>query len=89
EVEAIHNVPPAIALEQRNSIVNNRTTVATMTEIYDYLRLLFAAAGHQNCKACGHDSVRMNDAESIAERILKLPDGTKLYLLATLPAPET
>jgi excinuclease ABC subunit A len=88
EVEAIHNVPPAIALEQRNSIVNNRTTVATMTEIYDYLRLLFASSGHQNCRACGHDSVRTNDAESISERFLALPDGTKLYLLAKMPLQE-
>jgi excinuclease ABC subunit A len=89
EVDSIHNVPPAIALEQRNSINNNRTTVATMTEIYDYLRLLFASAGSQSCKACGHDEVKANDAESICERILALPDGTKLYLLANLPAPET
>ncbi len=85
EVEAIHNVPPAIALEQRNSIVNNRTTVATMTEIYDYLRLLFSAAGQQNCKNCGFDTVRMNDADSISERILALPNGTRTYLLAKLP----
>ncbi len=91
EVDSIHNVPPAIALEQRNSIVNNRTTVATMTEIYDYLRLLFSAAGLQNCKACGHEEVRVNDADSIAERLLSQPDGTKLYLLASLPSlePET
>jgi excinuclease ABC subunit A len=85
EVDAIHNLPPAIALEQRNSIVNNRTTVATMTEIYDYLRLLFAAAGQQNCKSCGHHEVKQHDAQSIAERILALPDGTRLYLLASLP----
>jgi len=88
-VDAIHNVPPAIALEQRNSIVNNRTTVATMTEIYDYLRLLFSAAGLQTCKACGHDVVRTNDSDSIAERLLALPDGTKLYLLAKFPKIET
>ncbi|MGZ3716973.1 MAG: excinuclease ABC subunit UvrA [Bdellovibrionota bacterium] len=87
-VDAIHNVPPAIALEQRNSIVNNRTTVATMTEIYDYLRLFFAAAGRQNCKTCGHDEVRTNDADSISERILALPEGTRLYLLAKLPSLE-
>ncbi len=89
EVTAIHNVPPAIALEQRNSIVNNRTTVATMTEIYDYLRLLYSAAGKQNCRNCGHDAVRMNDADSIADRILALPEGTKLYLLAKFPSFET
>ena len=88
EVEAIHNVPPAIALEQRNSIVNNRTTVATMTEIYDYLRLLFASAGHQTCKSCGADEVKTNDAESIAERLLALPQGSRLYLLAKLPSME-
>lgn len=86
EVDAIHNVPPAIALEQRNSIVNNRTTMATMTELYDYLRLLFAAAGHQNCRACGHHEVKTHDAESFAERLLALPNGTKLYLLANLPS---
>ncbi len=89
EMDAIHNVPPAIALEQRNSIVNNRTTLATMTEIYDYLRLFFASAGHQACRACGHPEVKMHDAESIAERILALPEGTRLYLLARLPNLES
>ena len=88
EVDAIHNVPPAIALEQRNSIVNNRTTLATMTEIYDYFRLLFAATGEQNCQACGHPEVKINDVESIAARILALPEGSKLYLLAKIPALE-
>jgi excinuclease ABC subunit A len=87
-VDAIHNVPPAIALEQRNSIVNNRTTMATMTETYDYLRLLFASAGHQTCRACGHPEVKIHDAESIAGRLLALPDGTRLYLLTHLPALE-
>lgn len=86
EVEAIYNVPPAIALEQRNSIVNNRTTMATMTEIYDYLRLLYAAAGEQSCKNCGFPEVKTHDAESIAARVLALPDGTRLYLLARLPS---
>lgn len=85
DVESIQNVPPAIALEQRNSITNNRTTVATMTEIYDYLRLLFASAGMQVCKACGHDDVKMVGAEDILARALSLPEGTKLYLLARFP----
>ncbi|RZA04203.1 MAG: excinuclease ABC subunit A, partial [Proteobacteria bacterium] len=85
EVDSISNVPPAIALEQRNSIVNNRTTVATMTEIYDYFRLLYASVGRQLCRNCGHDAVQMNDADSIADRIFSLPDGTRLYLLAKLP----
>lgn len=85
DVEAIYNVPPAIALEQKNSITNNRTTVATMTEIYDYLRLLFSSAGHQTCRSCGHDAVEMNDAESIAERLLREAEGSRWYLLAPLP----
>lgn len=88
KVDIVQNVPPAIALEQRNSINNNRTTVATMTEIYDYLRLLFASAGTQSCKACGHPEVKQNDAESIANRVLALPDGTRLYVLAKLPPME-
>jgi excinuclease ABC subunit A len=88
DVDAIHNVPPAIALEQRNSIANNRTTLATMTEIYDYLRLLFASAGHQSCSSCGHDEVKYHDSESIAARIAFLEKGAKMYLLAKVPEPE-
>lgn len=88
QVEAIHNVPPAIALEQRNSIVNNRTTLATMTEIYDYLRLFYAAAGGQTCRACGADAVGPQDAQTVADRLFALPDGTRLYLLAHLPKPR-
>jgi excinuclease ABC subunit A len=82
EVDAITNVPPALALEQRNSIVNNRTTLAAMTEIYDYLRLLFASLGSQNCRACGHHDVSFQDSSSHLTRILKLPEGTRFYLLA-------
>ena len=85
DMEAIYNVPPAIALEQKNSINNNRTTLATMTEIYDYLRLLYSSTGHQHCKACGHPEVSINSAESISERILALPENSRLYLLAPLP----
>lgn len=88
DVDAIHNVPPAIALEQRNSIANNRTTLATMTEVYDYLRLLFASCGEQHCSACGHTEVKYHDTESIAKRLCQIPSGTKLYLLATVPLPE-
>lgn len=84
DVEVIHNLPPAIALEQRNSITSSRTTVATMTEMYDYLRLLFSSVGVQHCKACGHPEVAHNDAETISQQILALPEKTKLYLLAPI-----
>jgi len=85
EVDAIHNVPPAIALEQRNSITNNRSTLATMTEIYDYLRLFFAALGTQSCQACGHSEVAFQDSKNILEKALSLPNGTRLYVLADIP----
>lgn len=85
EVDAIHNVPPAIALEQRNSITNNRSTLATMTEIYDYLRLFFAALGKQNCQSCGHSEVAFQDSKNIFEKALALPNGTRLYILADIP----
>ena len=63
-VDAIHNVPPAIALEQRNSIVNNRTTVATMTEVYDYLRILFARMGEMYCPKCHVPAVQQTTDQS-------------------------
>lgn len=84
DMDFIHNLPPAIALEQRNSITNSRTSVADITEIYDYLRLLFAAIGSQNCRNCGHDEVIVNSADRIASQILHFPGGTRLYLLAPL-----
>ena len=86
EMDTIHNLPPAIALEQRNSITSSRTTVADLTEIYDYFRLLFAAIGWQHCHACGHDTVEINSADTIAQRVLNLPSNTRLYLLAPLKA---
>ena len=71
-----------------SAALTRNADVATMTEIYDYLRLLFASAGHQTCKSCGADEVKTNDAESIAERLLALPQGSRLYLLAKLPSME-
>lgn len=82
DVEVIHNLPPAIALEQRNSITSSRTTVATMTELYDYIRLLFSSIGDQQCKACGNPDVALNDAESISQQVLQIEEKTKLYVLA-------
>lgn len=84
DMDAIHNLPPAIALEQRNTIVSSRTTLADLTEIYDYFRLLFSAIGWQTCQSCGHDDVRVNTAENVVEKLLALPAGTRLYILAPL-----
>ena len=84
EVDTIDNLPPAIALEQRNSITSSRSTVASLTEVHDYLRILFANVGHEKCRHCGWHEVKINDSSSVAENILALPDRTRLYLLAPL-----
>ncbi len=85
-VERIDGLSPAIAIEQRNSGANPRSTVATATEIHDYLRLLYANAGQPHCPHCGVPLARMN-AESIVEHLMALPAGTRVMLLAPIPAP--
>lgn len=84
EVEAINNIPPAIALEQRNSISSARTMVADLTEMNDFLRLFFAAIATQTCKSCGWPEVRINQIDTITEQIVALPEGTKFYVLAPI-----
>ncbi|MGE0201756.1 MAG: excinuclease ABC subunit UvrA [Candidatus Melainabacteria bacterium] len=93
DVDAIDHILPAIALEQKNSIKNARSTVGTATEIYDYLRILFAHLGQVRCLACG-GTVKKRDAQTIVQAILKQHgDGDKLLLIAPVSAlhvsPET
>ncbi|HSR70374.1 MAG TPA: excinuclease ABC subunit UvrA [Acidobacteriota bacterium] len=78
-VREIEGLRPAIAIRQRNSSRNPRSTVGTVTEIYDYLRLLYARMGSIRCRRCGRD-VRRDSAEDAVNRILELPEGTRLYL---------
>src|SRR5580704_11146342 len=66
DLDAIENIPPAIALEQKNHVVNSRSTVGTQTEIVDYLRLLFAKVGRTYCLDCGGD-VKSLDSQTILE----------------------
>jgi excinuclease ABC subunit A len=80
DVEEILGICPAISIRQRNSSRNPRSTVATQTEIYDYLRLLYARIGQTYCHQCGH-LVQRDNPETIANQILNLPDGTRFYLL--------
>jgi excinuclease ABC subunit A len=84
DMDAIQNLPPAIALEQRNSITGPRTTLSDVTEIYDYLRLLYSSIGWQVCRSCGHEDVRVNSADQVADRVMELPDATRLYVLSPL-----
>ena len=81
-VDAISNLPPAIAIEQRNPVVNARSTVGTATEIQDHLRLLFARAGTTRC--CGGD-VTEGSVESVTHRLLDAFGGTRGTLAALLP----
>jgi excinuclease ABC subunit A len=81
DVEAIHGIPPAIAIEQKNSVKNARSTVGTASEIYDYLRLLFAKIGEVFCPDC-HIKVTGDTVESAVEQILDQIKGQKLQILS-------
>jgi len=81
DVEAIHGIPPAIAIEQKNSVKNARSTVGTASEIYDYLRLLFAKIGEVFCPDC-HVKVSGDTVESVVEQILSQFKGVKLLILS-------
>ena len=80
EVDEISGIAPAVAIRQKNSTRNPRSTVATATEIYDYLRLLFARCGQTFCIKCGAP-VRRDNPEEIATRILSLAAGRRFYIL--------
>jgi excinuclease ABC subunit A len=83
EVDAIEGLSPAIAIEQRGAGSNPRSTVATITEIYDYLRLLFARLGVQFCPNCGTRMSRQT-VQEIVDAVLAQCDGAKIALLAPL-----
>jgi excinuclease ABC subunit A len=79
DVDAIEGIAPAIAIRQKNSIRNPRSTVGTTTEIHDYLRLLWARAGRTICRQCGREVVR-ESPDVVAGALLELPLGTRLLI---------
>ena len=81
KVEHIEGLSPAIAIEQRSAGSNPRSTVATVTEIYDYLRLLYAHAGVPHCPKCGK-VLSAQSAQAICERLMRLPEGPQMMILA-------
>jgi len=88
DVDEITGISPAIAIRQRNAAKNPRSTVATQTEIYDYLRLLYARAGQTFCHLCGRE-VKKDSPESAADEILaELPEGTRFYVLFPIQEQE-
>lgn len=83
DVDQIDGLSPAISIDQKSTSRNPRSTVGTVTEIYDYLRLLFARIGHSHCPLCGKE-VSKQTSRQIIEKILAWPDGTKIYVLAPI-----
>jgi excinuclease ABC subunit A len=83
DVDEITGIAPAISIRQKNSTRNPRSTVATATEIYDYLRLLYARAGHTFCLNCGEE-VKKDTLDEIAARVMALPEGRRFYVLYEL-----
>ncbi len=81
DVESIEGLPPTISIEQRTGHTTPRSTVATSTEIYDYLRLLFARIGKPFCYKCSRE-IAQQTPQQIIEKLMQLPPGTKLMLLA-------
>ncbi len=90
DADLIDGIAPAVAIKQKNSTRNPRSTVATATEIYDYLRLLYARIGHTFCGNCGGE-VKKDTVDEVADRLLAMPEGTRfnvLFPLATPPVVE-
>lgn len=81
EVESIEGLPPAISIDQKSTNRNPRSTVGTVTEIYDYFRLLYARVGIPHCPVCGKEIMKQT-VDQMVDEILSLPEGTKIQLLA-------
>ncbi len=81
DVDSIEGLSPAISIDQKTTSKNPRSTVGTVTEIYDYLRLLYARIGVPHCPICG-EVIKQQTVDEIVDRITELPDGTRFYLLS-------
>jgi excinuclease ABC subunit A len=84
DVDSIEGICPAIAIRQKNSIRNPRSTVGTTTEIHDYLRLLYARVGRTFCRSCGREVIR-ETAEVVSRQLSELPPGTRLLIGFDMP----
>ena len=84
DVDRIEGICPAIAIRQKNSVRNPRSTVGTMTEIHDYMRLLYARVGRTHCRQCGQEVTR-ETADVVAARLAELPAGTRVLIGFEIP----
>ncbi len=87
DVDAVEGMSPAVAIEQKNPTKTSRSTVGTSTEVYDYLRLLFARVGRTHCPEC-HREIRPDTVSGTVDRILALPEGTRFQVAFPLPRSE-
>jgi excinuclease ABC subunit A len=83
DVDHIDGLSPAISIDQKGTSKNPRSTVGTVTEIYDYLRLLYARIGHPHCPNCGRE-ISKQSVEQITDQVLALPEGTRLMVTAPM-----
>ena len=81
DVDSIDGLSPAISIDQKTTSKNPRSTVGTVTEIYDYLRLLWARCGVPHCPKCGKE-IRRQSVDQIVDQIMQLPERTRFQLLA-------
>ena len=81
DVDAIEGLSPAISIDQKTTARNPRSTVGTVTEIYDYLRLLYARVGVPHCPECGKE-IRQQTVDQMVDAVMALPEGTKMQLMA-------
>ena len=87
EVDSIDGLSPAIAIQQKAGLSHPRSTVGTLTEIYDYLRLLFARIGQPTCIQCGRE-IAAQTSEQISDQLLSLPEETRIVVLAPIATPR-
>lgn len=83
DVDSLEGLSPAVSIEQKTTSKNPRSTVGTVTEIYDHLRLLYARCGHPHCHVCGSE-IQAQSVEDMVNGLMSLPEGTKIILLAPL-----
>jgi excinuclease ABC subunit A len=81
DVDFIEGLSPAVSIDQKSTSRNPRSTVGTITEVYDYLRLLFARAGEPHCPICGF-AISRQTPQQIVDRVLAMDDGTRFQVLA-------
>lgn len=83
DVDEITGLSPAISIDQKTTSKNPRSTVGTVTEIYDYLRLLYARIGIPHCPVCGRE-IRQQTVDQMVDKIMELPQRTKIQILAPI-----